>query len=71
MKNPLRLITLAFLILGLNGCGLKGPLYYPPVEQPASKPKPATASPTAVQAPAQSANPGGSGQGTAGAVQQP
>ncbi|WP_410013179.1 LPS translocon maturation chaperone LptM [Sodalis sp. C49] len=56
MKNPLRLITLAFLVLGLNGCGLKGPLYYPPAEKTTAKPKPArTVTPT----PVQTANPGG------------
>ncbi|HEY0210277.1 LPS translocon maturation chaperone LptM [Acerihabitans sp.] len=64
MKNPLRLMALAFLVLGLNGCGLKGPLYYPPSDKAAAKPKPAR---TATQTPAQTANPGGATTSSAAA----
>lgn len=56
MKNPLRLMALAFLVLGLNGCGLKGPLFYPPADKAAVKPLPArTVTPT----PARAASPNG------------
>jgi len=67
MKNPLRLIMLAFLVLGLNGCGLKGPLYFPPAEKPAPKPK-LTTTGSATQSPAQSANSATGGQATSGTV---
>ncbi|MEA9390960.1 lipoprotein [Acerihabitans sp. TG2] len=63
MKKPLRLIMLAFLVLGLNGCGLKGPLYFPPAEKPVQKPK-LTQTGTATQSPVQTANPSASSQTT-------
>jgi len=65
MKNPLRLIMLAFLVLGLNGCGLKGPLYFPPAEKAVKSPKPTS---TTTPSPVQTANPGTSGQTTSGTV---
>jgi predicted small lipoprotein YifL len=65
MKNPLRLLMLAFLVLGLNGCGLKGPLYFPPAEKAVKSPQPTSkATPSQVQ----TANPGASGQTTSGTV---
>ncbi len=67
MKNPLRLIMLAFLVLGLNGCGLKGPLYFPPAEKPAQKPA-LTHTGTAKQSPAQSANSTTGSQAASGTV---
>ncbi|NDL64411.1 LPS translocon maturation chaperone LptM [Acerihabitans arboris] len=69
MKNPLRLVVLAFLVLGLNGCGLKGPLYYPPADKAAAKPKPKLTT-TSAQTPAQTANPG-SGASSPSATVQP
>ncbi len=42
MKKQLRYALLAVLLAGLSGCGLKGPLYFPPAD-PISK-KPATPS---------------------------
>lgn len=63
MKNPIRLFMLAVLVLGLNGCGLKGPLYNPPAEKPADQHK--LTSPAA----AHPANPGDNGQATSGTVQ--
>ena len=37
MKNLLRYALMAVLFTGLSGCGLKGPLYFPPSIDPASK----------------------------------
>ncbi|CAI0904537.1 Predicted small periplasmic lipoprotein [Serratia entomophila] len=41
MKKQLRYALLAVMLTGLAGCGLKGPLYFPPAD-PADK-KPAAA----------------------------
>ena len=41
MKKQLRYALMAVLLAGLSGCGLKGPLYFPPAD-PASTKKPAT-----------------------------
>ncbi|NIG62704.1 MAG: hypothetical protein G5663_04940 [Serratia symbiotica] len=50
MKKQLRYALLAVMLAGPSGCGLKGPLYFPPAD-PISK-KPATTSlPTGEQAP--------------------
>ncbi|TCV93710.1 LPS translocon maturation chaperone LptM [Biostraticola tofi] len=68
MKIPLRRITLAMLLLGLYGCGLKGPLYFPPEEKAADKPQ-LTTSETATQTPVQSAEPGSGNRRTTGTVQ--
>lgn len=39
MKKQLRYALMAVLLAALSGCGLKGPLYFPPAEQKAaSKP---------------------------------
>lgn len=34
MKKQIRLAMLALSLFGLAGCGLKGPLYFPPDNQP-------------------------------------
>ncbi|WP_076576586.1 lipoprotein [Aeromonas sp. RU39B] len=41
-----------FLCLGLTACGLKGPLYMPPPEQPTAQP---SAQPTPAEKPASGA----------------
>lgn len=41
MKKQLRYALMAVLLAGLSGCGLKGPLYFPPAD-PASTKKPVT-----------------------------
>ncbi|XBS69551.1 lipoprotein [Acerihabitans sp. KWT182] len=59
MKRQLRSLITAFLVLGLYGCGLKGPLYMPP--PPKNKPAPThklTSTDTSTQSPVQSADPG-------------
>lgn len=38
MKKQLRYALLAVLFAGLTGCGLKGPLYFPPAEPVRQKP---------------------------------
>lgn len=37
MKKQFRLALVAFSLFGLAGCGLKGPLYFPPADAPAAK----------------------------------
>ena len=37
MKKQIRLAMLAVSLFGLVGCGLKGPLYYPPENKPETK----------------------------------
>ncbi|WP_049611004.1 LPS translocon maturation chaperone LptM [Yersinia mollaretii] len=34
MKKELRWPLLAMMVLALSGCGLKGPLYFPPSDKP-------------------------------------
>jgi|GEM_PF-1448486 predicted small lipoprotein YifL len=60
MKSQLRPLMMAFLVLGLYGCGLKGPLYFPPAPKtgaPAAH-HTLTTTTTGTQSPVQSANPG-------------
>nr|WP_255557164.1 lipoprotein [Sodalis sp. dw_96] len=60
MKNQLRPLIMAFLVLGLYGCGLKGPLFMPPppkTTNPAQTHKLTTTS-TSTQSPVQTADPG-------------
>jgi predicted small lipoprotein YifL len=38
MKKQLRYALMAILLAGLSGCGLKGPLYFPPNDKPAAQP---------------------------------
>lgn len=38
MKKQLRYALMAVLLAGLSGCGLKGPLYFPPKDKPAEQP---------------------------------
>lgn len=38
MKKQLRYALMAVLLAGLSGCGLKGPLYFPPSDKPATQP---------------------------------
>ncbi|KFK93651.1 MULTISPECIES: lipoprotein [unclassified Serratia (in: enterobacteria)] len=38
MKKQLRYALMAVLLAGLLGCGLKGPLYFPPNDKPAAQP---------------------------------
>lgn len=38
MKKQLSYALLAILFVGLAGCGLKGPLYFPPAEPSSKKP---------------------------------
>lgn len=33
MKSELRRVALGLMLLGLYGCGLKGPLYFPPADK--------------------------------------
>ncbi|MFZ4834901.1 LPS translocon maturation chaperone LptM [Rouxiella sp. Mn2063] len=35
MKTILRCSLATLVLIGLSGCGLKGPLYFPPAEKPA------------------------------------
>lgn len=37
MKKVLRWSLTAMVLFGLSGCGLKGPLYFPPSDQPDTK----------------------------------
>ncbi|ATM97657.1 putative lipoprotein [Yersinia frederiksenii] len=34
MKNKLRWLLTAMMVFALSGCGLKGPLYFPPSDKP-------------------------------------
>lgn len=34
MKNKLCWLLTAMMVLALSGCGLKGPLYFPPSDKP-------------------------------------
>lgn len=38
MKKQIRYALMAVVLAGLSGCGLKGPLYFPPADKPATKP---------------------------------
>ncbi|WP_417903518.1 LPS translocon maturation chaperone LptM [Chania multitudinisentens] len=38
MRKQLRYALMAVLLAGLSGCGLKGPLYFPPNDSPAAQP---------------------------------
>ncbi|KEY60429.1 putative small periplasmic lipoprotein [Serratia sp. DD3] len=38
MKKQLRYVLLGMMLAGLTGCGLKGPLYFPPQDKPATPP---------------------------------
>ncbi|HDG1100556.1 TPA: lipoprotein [Klebsiella aerogenes] len=38
MKNVLPTLAVLFAIFGLTGCGLKGPLYFPPADKTAPPP---------------------------------
>ncbi|PLR34304.1 hypothetical protein CYR55_15390 [Chimaeribacter californicus] len=42
MKKQLRWALAAVTLLGLSGCGLKGPLYFPPAEKPKAATSPST-----------------------------
>nr|WP_284700496.1 lipoprotein [Serratia symbiotica] len=48
MKKQLRYALLAVLLAGLSGCGLKGPLYFPPAD-PISKKQATPSLPTGEQ----------------------
>ena len=37
MKKQLRYVLAAVLLTGISGCGLKGPLYFPPNDKPATE----------------------------------
>jgi len=37
MKKQLRYALMAVTLVGLSGCGLKGPLYFPPAEPGSQK----------------------------------
>lgn len=37
MKRVIPLSALVLVLMSLAGCGLKGPLYFPPAEQPKAK----------------------------------
>ncbi|CAI1078719.1 MAG TPA: hypothetical protein DHV72_04165 [Serratia grimesii] len=39
MKKQLRYALMAVLFAGLSGCGLKGPLYFPPADPASKKPQ--------------------------------
>lgn len=52
MKKQLRWSMLALALFGLSGCGLKGPLFMPPQEQPAASPTTPAAAGQAADAPA-------------------
>lgn len=39
MKKQLRYVLMVALLAGLAGCGLKGPLYFPPSDKPTIPPK--------------------------------
>ncbi|WP_317694096.1 LPS translocon maturation chaperone LptM [Serratia sp. UGAL515B_01] len=38
MKKQLRYALMAISLAGLLGCGMKGPLYFPPNDKPAKQP---------------------------------
>ncbi|MFC0226055.1 LPS translocon maturation chaperone LptM [Serratia aquatilis] len=38
MKKQLRYALMAVVLAGLSGCGMKGPLYFPPNDKPAKQP---------------------------------
>ncbi|WP_253073472.1 LPS translocon maturation chaperone LptM [Sodalis ligni] len=61
MNSQLRPVITAFLVLGLYGCGLKGPLFMPPAPKTTAKPAEShklTTTDTSSQSPVQTANPG-------------
>ncbi|TKI04173.1 LPS translocon maturation chaperone LptM [Martelella alba] len=70
MKSQLRPILLALLIMGLYGCGLKGPLYFPPPAKnaPDNHKTTLTSSDTSSQSPVQAANPGSDSRHSADSV---
>lgn len=70
MKTELRRVVLGVLLLGLYGCGLKGPLYFPPETKTADKPT-LTTTQSSTQTPVQSADPDGSGSSTTLGTVQP
>lgn len=37
MKKQLRYALTTILLTGISGCGLKGPLYFPPNDKPATE----------------------------------
>ncbi|ORM52755.1 hypothetical protein HA41_10525 [Pantoea conspicua] len=39
MKKVISLLAMALAVTSLAGCGLKGPLYFPPKDQPKDQPK--------------------------------
>jgi predicted small lipoprotein YifL len=38
MKTQLRYALIAVTLMGLSGCGLKGPLYFPPADPASTQP---------------------------------
>lgn len=40
MKNTLPMLAISLALLSLSGCGLKGPLYFPPTDKTSSPPAP-------------------------------
>ena len=51
MKNVFQALAVLFTLFSLTGCGLKGPLYFPPADKNASPPT------KSIQSPAQSTTP--------------
>ncbi len=47
LRHPLRTVAVVALVLACAGCGIKGPLYLPPRETPATDAAPPAAPPAA------------------------
>ncbi|WP_041867712.1 LPS translocon maturation chaperone LptM [Sodalis glossinidius] len=69
MKSELRRAALGLMLLGLYGCGLKGPLYFPPADKSEQKRQLMTTR-SSTQSPVQTASPGDDGS-TAVGTEQP
>lgn len=70
MKSELRRAALVLMLLGLYGCGLKGPLYFPPADKSEQKHQ-LTTTPSSTQSPVQTASPGDDGSSAAVGTEQP
>ncbi|MFT4463717.1 MAG: LPS translocon maturation chaperone LptM [Sodalis sp. (in: enterobacteria)] len=73
MKSELRRAALGLMLLGLYGCGLKGPLYFPPADKAdkSEQKHQLTTTPSSTQSPVQTASPGDDSSSAAVGTEQP
>lgn len=72
MKSKLRRAALGLMLLALYGCGLKGPLYFPPADKAdkSAQNHQLTTTPPSTQSPVQTASLGDDGNSTAVETEQ-